>query len=175
MEIVDVNDNAPRFPEDRIVHQLSEAAEVGSTFVVPAAVDPDSRRNGVARYELRPARDGAFRLSVRHNAIVEADSDLRVVLVDKLDREVNDRYQVVIMTMTIMTIIQSVTDFYHVYPIGTIFDHPRSGVCIILVVSVCLSVCMHTYVRQTITFENLDVVRICTCGISPPNTGQVHI
>jgi len=94
VEIYDVNDNAPRFPEDRIVHQLSEAAEVGSTFVVPAAVDPDSRRNGVARYELRPARDSAFRLSVRHNALVEADSDLRVVLVDKLDREVNDRYQV---------------------------------------------------------------------------------
>ena len=59
----------------RFVHQLSEATAVGSTFVVPAAVDPaasdhpaaavdpDSRRNGVARYELRPA-DGAFRLSV---------------------------------------------------------------------------------------------------------------
>ena len=149
MEIVDVNDNAPRFPEDRIVHQLSEAAEVGSTFVVPAAVDPDSRRNGVARYELRPARDGAFRLSVRHNALVEADSDLRVVLVDKLDREVNDRYQVVMTTMMIMTIIQSVTtDFYHMYPICTIFDHPRSGVYMILVVSVCLSVSTGTYVRR---------------------------
>jgi len=88
-----VNDNAPRFPEDKIVHQLSEASEVGSAFVVPAAVDPDSRRNGVARYELRPT-DGAFRLNVRHNALVDTDSDLRVVLVDRLDREANDRYQV---------------------------------------------------------------------------------
>ena len=98
VEIVDVNDNAPRFPEDRIVHQLSEATEVGSTFVVPSAFDPDSRRNGVARYELRPA-DGLFRLSVRHNALAESDSDLRVVLVDKLDREVNDRYQVMLSEM----------------------------------------------------------------------------
>lgn len=97
MEIVDVNDNAPRFPEDRIVHQLSEATEVGSTFVVPAAADPDSRRNGVARYELRPD-DGAFRLSVRHNSLVASDSDLRVVVDDKLDREVNDRYQVTTST-----------------------------------------------------------------------------
>jgi len=76
----------------RFVHQLSEATAVGSTFAVPAAVDPDSRRNGVARYELRPS-DGAFRLSVRQNSAA-ADSDLRVVLVDKLDRETNDRYQV---------------------------------------------------------------------------------
>jgi len=97
VEIVDENDNAPRFPEDRIVHQLSEATEVGSTFVVPAAGDPDSRRYGVERYELRPA-DGAFRLSVRNNALIVADSDLRVVLVDKLDREVNDRYQVATST-----------------------------------------------------------------------------
>jgi len=93
VEIVDVNDNAPRFPEDRIVHQLSEATAVGSTFVVPPASDPDSRRNGVARYELRPS-DGVFRLSVRHNALADTDSDLRIVLVDKLDREANDRYQV---------------------------------------------------------------------------------
>jgi len=93
VEIVDVNDNAPRFPEARLVHQLSEATEVGSTFVVPAAADPDSRRNGVARYELQPT-DGPFRLSVRHNALVDSDSDIRVVLVDGLDREVNDRYQV---------------------------------------------------------------------------------
>jgi len=93
VEIVDVNDNGPRFPEERLVHQLSEATAVGSTFAVPAAVDPDSRRNGVARYELRPS-DGAFRLSVRHNALADADSDLRVVLVEQLDREVNDSYQV---------------------------------------------------------------------------------
>jgi len=101
VEIVDVNDNAPRFPEDRIVHQLSEATEVGSTFVVPAAVDPDSRRNGVARYELRPA-EGVFRLSVRHNALVDTDSDLRVVLVDRLDREVKDRYQVTAFTTSVL-------------------------------------------------------------------------
>ena len=94
VEIVDVNDNGPRFPEERLAHQLSEATAVGSTFAVPAAVDPDSRSNGVARYELRPS-DGAFRLSVRHNALLaDADSDLRVVLVDQLDREVNDSYQV---------------------------------------------------------------------------------
>jgi len=91
--IVDVNDNAPRFPEDRIVHQLSEASQVGSAFVVPPAVDPDSRRNGVARYELQPA-DGPFRLNVRHNALADTDADLRVVLAKRLDREANDRYQV---------------------------------------------------------------------------------
>lgn len=102
VEIVDVNDNAPRFPEERIVHQLSEATEVGSAFVVPAAVDPDSRRYGVARYELRPS-DGPFRLSVRHNALVDTDTDLRVVLVDKLDREANDRYQVVTAIVTVIS------------------------------------------------------------------------
>ena len=88
-----MNDNSPTFPEERLVHQISEAAEVGSGFVVPAAVDADSRTNGVQKYELRPS-DGKFRLNVRRNDIIEGDSDLRIVLVEKLDRETEDKYQV---------------------------------------------------------------------------------
>jgi len=110
-----------------LVHQLSEATAVGSTFAVPAAVDPDSRRNGVARYELRPA-DGAFRLSVRQNAA--ADSDLRVVLVDKLDREDSDRYQVT-------------RDAFH----ATAFPHTRSGTArqpLVLTATCCI---LHSVLR----------------------------
>ena len=109
VEIKDLNDNAPRFPEDRIVHQLSEATEVGSTFVVPPAFDPDSRPNGVARYELRPD-DGTFRLRVLPNPLVDSDSDLRIVLMDRLDREVNDKYQVPTSTTCHQTVCAVLKD-----------------------------------------------------------------
>jgi hypothetical protein len=101
VNIVDENDNSPMFPQTHLVQQVSESAEVGSGFAIPAATDPDSRRNGVTRYELSP-HDGKFRLNVRRNA-PSGDFDLRLVLVDKLDRETQDRYKVNyhdIMTVT---------------------------------------------------------------------------
>ena len=91
--IVDENDNSPTFPELHLIQQVSESAEVGSGFTIPAAIDLDSPRFGVTRYELSPP-DGKFRLNVRRSAPAAGDFDLRLVLVDKLDRETQDRYKV---------------------------------------------------------------------------------
>lgn len=92
VEIVDENDHSPTFLEVHLTQQVSESAEVGSGFAVPAASDPDSRRNGVSRYQLSPS-DGKFRLNVRRSP-ADGDPDLRLVLVDRLDRETQDRYKV---------------------------------------------------------------------------------
>jgi len=82
VEIVDVNDNAPVFPqrritdpvrccppvshlectprlphpERRITHEISELAEPGTGLAVPAATDLDSGRNAVYRYDVVPQR-----------------------------------------------------------------------------------------------------------------------
>ena len=96
VEIVDINDNAPAFPEKRVHHQISEFAELGTGFVVPAATDLDSGRNGVHRYELLPA-DGKFELTVRTTA--DGGTDLRLVLRERLDRETEDRYVVSVLAV----------------------------------------------------------------------------
>jgi len=93
VSIVDENDNSPTFHDLHFAQQVSESAEVGSGFTIPAATDPDSPRYGVTRYELSPP-DGKFRLNVRRSVPVTGDFDLRLVLVDKLDRETQDRYKV---------------------------------------------------------------------------------
>jgi len=54
VEIVDINDNAPVFPQPAINLELSEAAEIGSTLPLPNAVDLDAGNNGACEYHLSP-------------------------------------------------------------------------------------------------------------------------
>lgn len=55
VEVVDINDSAPRFPHHRVTLTLSEMAAVGSVFALPAASDADSLANGIMRYALQQA------------------------------------------------------------------------------------------------------------------------
>jgi len=96
VEIVDVNDNAPVFPERRISHDISELAEPGTSLAVPAATDLDSGRNAIYRYDVVP-RDGKFELTSR--ATADGSTDLRLVLRDRLDRELEDRYLVTVLAV----------------------------------------------------------------------------
>ena len=93
VELMDENDNAPEFQESRITQQLSETAEAGSGFVIPGAVDPDSNRNGIQSYELVPSI-GPFELRMRRTA--DGETELKVVLKYRLDREYSPVHQVVV-------------------------------------------------------------------------------
>ena len=93
VELMDENDNTPEFQESRIVQQLSETAEAGSGFVIPGAVDPDSNRNGIQSYELAPS-NGPFELRMRRTA--DGETELKVVLKYRLDREYSPVHQVVV-------------------------------------------------------------------------------
>lgn len=98
VEIVDVNDNAPVFPQPTVNLELSEAAEIGATLPLPNAVDFDAGKNGACEYHLlppqdyfllqvTPALDGSAALSG------ECAVRLRLVQVEGLDREAVDRFQ----------------------------------------------------------------------------------
>lgn len=54
VEILDINDHTPTFPDRKWMYQISEAAEPGTEFVIPSAVDLDgySRSNGIRLYSL---------------------------------------------------------------------------------------------------------------------------
>ena len=90
VEIMDVNDHAPQFPTRRIQHRLAESADPESSgIVLPSAVDPDAGRNGVRKYEIVSSASDKFLLEARQTA--DGGTDLRLLLRQKLDREVEDR------------------------------------------------------------------------------------
>ena len=89
LEVVDLNDNGPQFPEPLISHRVSESAMPGSSFVIPTAIDPDSGDFGIQGFELWPS-DSKFDLHMKSK--VDGSVELRLVLKEQLDREDKSSY-----------------------------------------------------------------------------------
>ncbi|NWV20403.1 PCDGA protein, partial [Origma solitaria] len=83
VEITDINDNVPSFPEAETELRLSETTAPDSRFPLPRAHDPDSGRNSLQSYELRG--DEHFSLAVQ--AGPGGDQRPELVLAKALDRE----------------------------------------------------------------------------------------
>ena len=97
--VLDVNDNAPRFPDASVHFEILESAAVGTGLVLPAAVDPDSPRFAVRGYRDVTHSD-TFDLREIHrpdSPTSGAAAELRLVLVRPLDRERVDSYRLKIM------------------------------------------------------------------------------
>jgi len=100
VEIVDINDNDPVFPQPTVNLELSEAAEIGATLPLPNAVDFDAGRNGACEYHLQPAQD-YFLLQVTPAVdggagalpASECAARLRLVLAEGLDRETVGKFR----------------------------------------------------------------------------------
>lgn len=92
--VVDVNDNAPEFPESSIVVTFSESAAAGTRLLLDAATDRDVGINGVSDdYRIVAGnRDDKFRLEVTANPSGET-SYLHLQTTGKLDRELRSFYQ----------------------------------------------------------------------------------
>jgi hypothetical protein len=91
VEILDINDNAPMYPESAVTHPILESALQGSSFVIPTATDMDSPMFGVERYEL-DSEDGTFGITQKEK--LDGAFDLRLTVQKSLDREVQDKYSV---------------------------------------------------------------------------------
>ncbi|XP_047016910.1 protocadherin beta-16 isoform X26 [Ictalurus punctatus] len=83
LQIQDINDNTPRFPNDRINFDIRESAVKGERFPLDEAHDSDIGQNAVQRYSLE--RNDHFVLSVKENA--EGGKYAELVLDKELDRE----------------------------------------------------------------------------------------
>ncbi|XP_058653536.1 protocadherin alpha-3-like [Onychostoma macrolepis] len=83
VEILDVNDHAPSFPESQMHLEIGESALPGARFQLQAARDSDSGSNSVHHYKL--SHNDNFRLEVKDRG---EDGKIPILILQKpLDRE----------------------------------------------------------------------------------------
>jgi len=98
LEVMDQNDNPPRFSESahHTVLSISESASIGTSFLLPSATDLDSPQFGVTRYELVTSHNHVVtshkQFALRVTPKLDGFLDVRLVLRRRLDRESNDLY-----------------------------------------------------------------------------------
>ncbi|XP_052471577.1 protocadherin alpha-6-like [Carassius gibelio] len=91
VEISDINDHSPSFPEKEQRLRIYENTLPGATYQLQAAVDPDSGTNSVRTYKLSP--NDHFEIRLR-----ESDEDKVPFLVLKkaVDREITTTYKLLL-------------------------------------------------------------------------------
>ncbi|KAG2466047.1 PCD10 protein, partial [Polypterus senegalus] len=83
IEIVDINDNPPSFPETDITVEISESATPGTRFPLESAFDPDVGTNSLRTYEI--TTNSYFYLDVQTQG--DGNKFAELVLEKPLDRE----------------------------------------------------------------------------------------
>ncbi|XP_041697613.1 protocadherin-19 isoform X6 [Coregonus clupeaformis] len=88
VEIVDLNDNAPRFPTNHIDIEISENASPGTRFPLEGASDPDSGIFSVQSYSITPNELFGLEIKTRGDGSKIAE----LVVQKSLDRETQSHY-----------------------------------------------------------------------------------
>ncbi|XP_048058656.1 protocadherin gamma-A11-like [Megalobrama amblycephala] len=91
VEITDVNDHSPHFPEKEQHFEISESAVAGARFELQTARDPDTGSNSIRFYKL--VKNNYFELEMRGD---EEEKNPILVLLKPLDREQNSEHRLVL-------------------------------------------------------------------------------
>ncbi|NXN13664.1 PCDBG protein, partial [Indicator maculatus] len=83
VEVLDVNDNSPVFPQTEMVFEIPEATSPGSRFPLESAKDMDVGSNGLQNYSLEASSQFSLALGTGKNGIKYGE----LVLDRHLDRE----------------------------------------------------------------------------------------
>ncbi|XP_053092858.1 protocadherin alpha-3 isoform X15 [Pangasianodon hypophthalmus] len=95
VEVVDINDHAPMFPETEKRLEISENAVTGSRFQIQAARDPDSGMNSVQMYKI--SHNEHFRLEVKDRG---SDRKMPFLILQKsLDRETSPSHKLLLTAL----------------------------------------------------------------------------
>ncbi|XP_034738774.1 protocadherin alpha-3-like isoform X3 [Etheostoma cragini] len=95
VEVLDVNDHSPSFPENNKRLEISESTLPGTRFQLHAAVDPDGGVNSVQQYRLSPNNN--FRLEVKDSG---KDGKVPVLQIQSpLDRETTSSHKLLLTAL----------------------------------------------------------------------------
>ena len=95
VDVIDINDNAPRFPNDEVTLYIPEDANVNSDYEISGAIDADKGEgHSVEKYDIR-TEDDTFTLNVEHN--LDGTWGLKIVTTRLLNREERDHYRFLIV------------------------------------------------------------------------------
>ncbi|GCC29850.1 hypothetical protein chiPu_0008293 [Chiloscyllium punctatum] len=83
VEILDINDNSPRFPKMRYTLQISEVTAAGARFPLESAQDADVGTNAVSSYEISTNKHFSLKTRTRSDGTKIAE----LMLENPLDRE----------------------------------------------------------------------------------------
>ncbi|KAM6455389.1 protocadherin-10-like isoform 1-T2 [Liasis olivaceus] len=95
VEVLDINDNAPRFPWQEYVLEVTESALPGARFPLESAQDPDVGTNSLRTYRLSP--NGFFSLEVQTRS--DGSKFAELVLERSLDREQQRSHRVLLTAL----------------------------------------------------------------------------
>ncbi|GCB65964.1 hypothetical protein scyTo_0000517 [Scyliorhinus torazame] len=93
VEILDINDNSPSFPESVILLQMGEFIAPGSRFPLESALDPDMGTNTVSVYNISPNEHFVLNVAIA----VDGTKIVELSLEKPLDRERQSSFQLMLM------------------------------------------------------------------------------
>ncbi|XP_067899217.1 protocadherin alpha-C2-like [Heterodontus francisci] len=92
VEVLDVNDNSPSFPESAMLLQMGESIARGSRFPLESALDPDMGTNTVTTYSISPNEHFGLKVQTADDGTKTAE----LLLEKPLDRERESSFQLVL-------------------------------------------------------------------------------
>ncbi|XP_043925798.1 protocadherin gamma-C5-like [Protopterus annectens] len=92
VEILDINDNPPRFPAENITLEIIEAVNVGTTFRLDVAQDPDDGPNSLSTYRLTKNEHFGLRVKTEDDGAKVPE----IVLQKALDREQQSEHRLIL-------------------------------------------------------------------------------
>uniref|UniRef100_A0A8C4SHR2 Cadherin domain-containing protein n=1 Tax=Erpetoichthys calabaricus TaxID=27687 RepID=A0A8C4SHR2_ERPCA len=95
IEILDINDNSPAFPENSKTLEMSEITPAGSRFPLEGAYDPDTGLNSLRFYQL--SENDFFVLEVKEDS--KKNKIPLLVLQKPLDREENAKFNFLLLAV----------------------------------------------------------------------------
>ncbi|XP_041078520.1 protocadherin gamma-A12-like isoform X9 [Polyodon spathula] len=183
VDILDVNDNAPTFPQNDIRLEISESAPTGARFLLESAADPDVGSNALQSYTLKPTNH----FILKQHSRPDGSKYVEMMLQTPLDREKQDVFSLTLTAVDggepqrsgkvqINIIVLDANDnapvFSQAVYKATVFENSLKGTSVTTVSATDSDEGLNAEITYSFTHTTDNVVEMF--GVDP-NTGQITV